>query len=181
MQVVLTHVLTMSATVNVICFKGKVLKNSESPLMIRITKDRKSRYLSIGVSLNPNHWDFVKNKPKRNCPNREQILTLIEEREREYRDKILDYKIANKDFTITTLIEKASNPQKQKTVKDVFDLYVQNLQSANRLQYAEMFKVTERSLIRFNGHLDIPFFDCVLYPLIHSRLLRFSQSHLSLL
>jgi len=26
MQVVLTHVLTMSTTVNVICFKGKVLK-----------------------------------------------------------------------------------------------------------------------------------------------------------
>jgi hypothetical protein len=63
MQVVLTHVLTMSATVNVIYHKGKVLKNSESPLMIRITKDRKSRYLSIGVSLNSIYWDFNKNKP----------------------------------------------------------------------------------------------------------------------
>ncbi|WP_423804149.1 Arm DNA-binding domain-containing protein [Parabacteroides johnsonii] len=31
----------MSTTVNVVCYKSKVLKNNESPLMIRVCKDRK--------------------------------------------------------------------------------------------------------------------------------------------
>lgn len=53
-----------------------MLKNSESPLMIRVCKDRKSKYLALGVSINPEFWDFNKNKPKPKCPNKELIETL---------------------------------------------------------------------------------------------------------
>ncbi|GHT28585.1 hypothetical protein AGMMS49574_03180 [Bacteroidia bacterium] len=38
----------MSTTVNVICYKSKVLKNNENPLMICVCKDRKRKYLSLG-------------------------------------------------------------------------------------------------------------------------------------
>ena len=46
----------MSATIEVVCYKSKVLANNESPLMLRITKDRKLKYSSIGVSVNPALW-----------------------------------------------------------------------------------------------------------------------------
>ena len=39
----------MGATVKVICYKSKVLKNNECPLMIRVTKDRKLKYVSLGT------------------------------------------------------------------------------------------------------------------------------------
>lgn len=32
----------MSTTVNVICYKSKILKNGESPLMLRICKDERT-------------------------------------------------------------------------------------------------------------------------------------------
>ena len=54
----------MNATIEVVCYKSKVLANNESPLMLRITKDRKRKYSSIGLSLNPVYWDFEKNKPR---------------------------------------------------------------------------------------------------------------------
>ena len=41
----------MSTTVNVVCYKSKVLKNNESPLMIRVCKDRKMKYQSLGISI----------------------------------------------------------------------------------------------------------------------------------
>ena len=41
----------MSTTVNVLCYKSKVLANGESPLMLRICKDGKKKYKSIGVSM----------------------------------------------------------------------------------------------------------------------------------
>ena len=59
----------MSTTVNVICYKSKTLANGENPLMLRICKDRKTKYQSLGISVNPDHWDFHKNRPKPNCPN----------------------------------------------------------------------------------------------------------------
>ena len=58
--------ITMSTTVNVLCYKSKVLKNGENPLMLCISKDRKRKYQSLGVSVNPIFWDFEKNKPKVN-------------------------------------------------------------------------------------------------------------------
>ena len=53
----------MSTTVNVVCYKSKVLKNNESPLMIRVCKDRKMKYQSLGISILPKYWDFKANKP----------------------------------------------------------------------------------------------------------------------
>lgn len=49
------------------------LSNGESPLMLRICKDGKRKYQSLGISVNPKYWDFKKNKPKSKCPNFEHI------------------------------------------------------------------------------------------------------------
>ena len=147
----------MSATINVICYKSKVLKNNENPLMLRVTKDRKSRYLSLGISINPIFWDFEKNKPKVNCPNKEEIQQIIIQKTKEYQEQILEYKIENKDFTAKSLMDKVNSPVKAKTVKEAFELYMKQLKTANRIRYADMFKTTYNSLVRFNGHLDIHF------------------------
>ncbi|MCH5236926.1 MAG: hypothetical protein J1E95_03915 [Muribaculaceae bacterium] len=40
----------MGTTVRVICYKSKVLKNNECPLMLRVTKDRKLKYVSRGLN-----------------------------------------------------------------------------------------------------------------------------------
>ncbi len=64
-------------TVEVVCYKYKPLKNGELPLKIRVTKDRKARYISLGVSTKQEHWDFKKNQPKLDCPNRELLEKLI--------------------------------------------------------------------------------------------------------
>lgn len=57
----------MSVTINVVCYKSKVLKNNESPLMIRICKDGKRKYESLGISLLSKFWDFNANKPTVYC------------------------------------------------------------------------------------------------------------------
>jgi hypothetical protein len=61
----------MEATISVICNKFKVLKNGECPIVLRVAKDGKRSMKSLGVSVNPAYWDFSKNCPKKNCPNRE--------------------------------------------------------------------------------------------------------------
>ena len=46
----------MNATVNVLCYKSKTLSNGEHPLMIRVCKDGKKKYVSLGVSVKPQYW-----------------------------------------------------------------------------------------------------------------------------
>ena len=149
----------MSTTVNVVCYKSKVLKNNELPLMIRVCKDRKMKYQSLGISILPKYWDFKANKPTSKCPNKEYIERLIAEKVKVYTDKVIEFKSQEKEFTATSLMEKVNKPVKRKTVQEVFNQYIQELESANRLRYADMYKCTMHSLIKFNKHLDIPFSD----------------------
>ncbi len=149
----------MSTTISVVCYKSKVLKNNESPLMLRICKDGKRKYESIGISILPSLWDFKQNKPTRKCPNKEYIERLIAEKVKVYTDKIIEFKSQEKEFTATSLMEKVNKPVKRKTIQEVFKQYIQELESANRLRYADMYKCTMHSLIKFNKHLDIPFSD----------------------
>ena len=149
----------MSTTVNVVCYKSKVLKNNESPLMIRVCKDRKMKYQSLGISILPKYWDFKANKPTSKCPNKEYIERLIAEKVKVYTDKVIEFKSQEKEFTATSLMEKVNKPVKRKTVQEVFNQYIHTDESANRLRYADMYKCTMHSLIKFNKHLDIPFSD----------------------
>lgn len=51
----------MNANVNILCYKSKTLSNGEHPLMIRVCKDGKKKYQSLGIYVHPIHWDFQKN------------------------------------------------------------------------------------------------------------------------
>lgn len=149
----------MKATIEVVCYKSKVLANNESPLMLRITKDRKRKYASIGISVNPAHWDFEKNKPRRNCPDKARIEHIISEQIRKYREQILDFQAEDKEFTSTSLYDRVNNQIKRKTVSDLFKSHIANLKAQKRTGYALTFSELYNSLILFHGHLDIHFSD----------------------
>lgn len=126
--------------------------------MLRVTKDRKRKYVSLGISVNPEHWDFSKHQPKAECPNREYIELLIADKLKEYSAKIVELKATNQEFTSTTLVEKVCvNRVNRKTVGDLFKAHIHNLTSSGRKSYALSIKQLYNSLIEFNGHLDIPF------------------------
>lgn len=149
----------MSCTVNVLYYKSKTLSNGEHPLMICISKGSKRKYLSLGVSILPKHWDIEKNRPKRNCPNRDLIQKLINEKINLYTEHILDLKTTNREFTIANLIDKINGVSNKCTVGELFEIHVKQLTLEGRLKYASTFKELKNSLIEFNFHLDILFSD----------------------
>jgi integrase len=125
--------------------------------MLRVTKQGKRKYQGLGVSIDAKYWDFEKNQPKRNCPNRDAILRLITEKTKEYQEQLIELKIENKEFTAKSLVQKVTNPTKRKTVGELFIERIQELKDAKRLGYAESHETVYHSLLNFNGHLDIYF------------------------
>ena len=149
----------MTETVKAVCYKSKTLSNGEHPLMIRICKDGKKKYQSLGLSIKAEQWDFKTNQPKAKCPNRDRIILLINEKINEIQKVALDKRIAGKEFTATTLIESTTKNTTNKTVSEYYLTYIQNLKKESRIRYAGMFEVSYSSFIKFNKHLDIPFSD----------------------
>lgn len=149
----------MNTNVNILCYKSKTLSNGEHPLMIRVCKDGKKKYQSLGISVNPAHWDFKKNKPKSNCPNKEYINKIIADKSNEFAEQIVKLKSEHKEFTVNSLIDNTSEKVKPKTVGDVFLEQLQRLTDENRRGYMLSTKQVYNSLIDFNKHLNIYFSD----------------------
>ena len=156
---VFSNVLTEMTTVDVICYKYKPLKSGELPLKIRICKDRKTRYINLGVSTKAEYWDFEKNQPKSNCPDREMLEKLIANKISEVKSKIVELKSEDKEFSATTLVEKVSHPTNTITVGELFKQHIHCLKEEKRTGYRLSIQQTYNSLIKFNRHLDIPFSD----------------------
>lgn len=149
----------MNTNVNILCYKSKTLSNGEHPLMIRVCKDGKKKYQSLGISVNPAHWDFKKNKPKSNCPNKEYINKIIADKSNEFAEQIVKLKSEHKEFTVNSLIDNTSEKVKPKTVGDVFLEQLQSLTDENRRGYMLSTKQVYNSIIDFNKHLNIYFSD----------------------
>ena len=147
----------MNATVNVLLFKSKTLADGSHPLMIRICKDGKKKYKSLGISILPHFWDFEKNKPRRNYPNKEFINTLISDKIKEFADQLIEFKSESKEFTATKLLEKVNNPNTKKTIEEFIDAEIERLKAEKRYRYAYTYRDLKSSLLEFNNHLDIYF------------------------
>ena len=150
----------MSAAINVVCYKWKTLANGESPLMVRVAKGGKRTMQSLGVSINPKYWDFTRNKPKPNCPNKEYIQKIILDKQQELQRRMLELNVEQKEYTTTTLLNNENTKFELKTVSEFYheliEQYTREDKCGNRLIYKSSFN----SLKAFTkGKLDIPFSD----------------------
>ena len=79
--------------------------------MIRLCQGRKLKYISVGISIHPQYWDFDKNRLRRNCPNKDQIQKIIADKIAIYKEQVLELRTTNKEFTVSSLAEKVDSPQ----------------------------------------------------------------------
>ncbi|MCM1292169.1 MAG: Arm DNA-binding domain-containing protein, partial [Bacteroides sp.] len=134
----------MSETVKVLCYKSKTLKDGSHPLMVRVCKDGKKKYQSIGISIHPSQWDFKKNEPNEDCPNRDEIRLLIQQKLYELQKTILSKRIEGKDFTASSLLTPTQSAKSllHNNVGECFNFYVRMLKEQGRLRYAGMYEVS---------------------------------------
>ena len=148
----------MNACVSVVCYKSKTLSNGENPLMLQVSKGGKRKYQSLGISINPKYWDFARNKPKPNYPNKEYIQKIILDKQRELQQRMLELNSEQKEYTTTTLLNNENTKFELKTIsmfyKELIEQYTREGKCGNRLIYKGSFNSLK---VFTNGKLDIPF------------------------
>ena len=148
----------MNATINVVCYKWKILANCEYPLMLRICKDGKKKYQSLGISVLPRYWDFIRNKPKPNCPNKEYIQKIILDKQTELQQRMLEFNSEQKEYTTTTLLNDENKKFELKTVSQFYQELIEQCKSNDKCGNRLIYKSSYNSLKVFTkNQLDIPF------------------------
>ena len=145
-----------NATINVVCYKWKTLANGEHPLMLRVCKDGKAKYQSLGISVNPKHWNFKKNEPKPKCPNFEQIQKIILDKKVEIQKKMLEIRADQKEYSAYTLLIKENH--QSFTVCEFYQKIIAQCEAENKCGNRLVYLNSYNSLMNFtNNRLDIPF------------------------
>ena len=127
--------------------------------MLRLTKDGKRKYISLHLSTSQSNWDFKKNTPKRNCPDRDAILEIIERKSKQYREQITQFKVEGKDYTLETLVQRVENPVRKMNFGEYLDNLVKILKAENRYGYAKNIEELKASVLHFRKTLDFYFSD----------------------
>ena len=113
--------------------------------MICVCKGGKWKYISLGIAINPKFWYFEKNRHKHHSSNREQILKVINEQEQKYSEQILQFATKQRDNSLTTLVKTVTPEQKVETVDELFDKYIIQFKSEDRLGYLYLYSKYEIS------------------------------------
>ena len=77
------------ATVKVVYYTSNTLADGSHPFFVRITKDRKRKYIATGLSLHPKYWHAGNKEPRNNFPkpaDREELIGALREWHDKYKD-----------------------------------------------------------------------------------------------
>jgi integrase/recombinase XerD len=94
------------ATVSIVYRKDKRNKKGEAPIHFRIIKDRKITYISTGIMISEDYWDFEKNKIKSKHPNSKRLKSFIDNKYVELQDEVFDKETNQKSLTSRQLRDK---------------------------------------------------------------------------
>ena len=128
-------------TINAVCRKGAIDRNHLAPLVLVFTHDRRRKFVGLGISEALVHWDFDKQQPTADCPDRAEIQFQITSKIREYEKKIKKLEVLEIPVTFDTLFEQ-NGKRINCTVGEYFKQIIERLEKVEKYSSASKHKVT---------------------------------------
>jgi len=94
------------ASIKLILRKDKVNKKTgEAPIYLRIIKDRRTKFMSVGIRLNPKYWNENQQKVRKSYKNSARLNAFLSQKVSETENKILDETSKNRNISTKDLKE----------------------------------------------------------------------------
>ena len=128
-------------TINVVCRRDAINRNRLAPLALVFTHDRRRKFVGLGISEALVHWDFDKQQPTADCPDRAEIQFQITSKIREYERKIKKLEVLEIPVTFDTLFEQ-NGKRINCTIGEYFKQIIERLEKVEKYGSASKHKVT---------------------------------------
>lgn len=119
--------------------------------MVKITKNGKRSLKTLGVSLNPKYWDFDRDRPKSNCPNRTHIVSIITNALQKYQSIQLDMEARNENYSVSEILADTSVKTAQLTLEDFLTSHIQQLRDNGKVGNSYAYLNLRTTLHNFHG------------------------------
>jgi integrase/ribosomal protein L39E len=145
------------ASVKVILAKHKKLSNGEIPIWLRITKDRKISYLTIGQNTKLEWWDEKERLPNKKHPNQLILETLIAKKVAEAKKLIMESELDEKNYSAEDIVVKTKKEGGVTSIFKFYDEVIDRLKKANKVGNAHVYRDSRKALYNFRDGKDILF------------------------
>ena len=149
----------MKTTVKVLLAMQKPLANGEYPVVIRLTKNRKNKYVTLGISCKVELWDEKTGNLKPRHPLYAEVSATISRRKLEIQREIMQIIDQRGDYSWEELKTLYPESHAKINVLVYFDQIEERLSVAGRVGYSKVFRFTANSLRSFRNGKDFSFLD----------------------
>lgn len=138
--------------IKVVLRTDKINKQGQSPLMLRFTHDRTTKFVALGLSVEPHYWDKDAELVLPNCSERITLQSQIDTTLSVYRKRIQRLEALDIPVNFDTLFETNKNHHAGITIENGFKAEIERLESLGKINSAIKHKYTLQVL---NGYKPI--------------------------
>ena len=128
-------------TINVVCRRDAINRNRLAPLALVFTHDRRRKFVGLGISEALVHWDFDKQQPTADCPDRAEIQFQITSKIREYEKKIKSWRCWKFPLHSIRCLNRTANESTARS-GEYFKQIIERLEKVEKYSSASKHKVT---------------------------------------
>jgi integrase len=102
-----------------VLYTSKTLKKDGShPIMFRLSKDRKSKYISTGYSASPEQWDCQEKMPNRKFANSVRMKHLLLKRELAIQEVVMEFDAKGEAYSLDDVLAKLNGSGKKLSIQE---------------------------------------------------------------
>ncbi|MEO1022790.1 MAG: site-specific integrase [Bacteroidota bacterium] len=147
------------ASLKILLRTNKQRKDGQSPLALRITHNRKSRFIFLGQYLDEKHWDSVRQRVKKSHPNSARLNNLILKKLAEANDTALEMASSQEAVTVKHIKNRVQHKNNTTTLFDVGQKRIQEYEAKGTFSVARADQSILNNIEGFLGHRTLPFQD----------------------
>lgn len=145
-------------TARVILFKGKLLKDGKSPILLQITNNRKTFRLSTNYRVEKKYWDDKTGRFKRSLTNYQKKNTILRNLVSKAEDVFDEIRKQDKAFSPKLFKDLFAGRKKQMTVYDYMQELIDNFKDRGKVNTAHTYVVLRNQLFKFYGKRKVLLF-----------------------
>lgn len=136
--------------IKVVCRKDVIYKNGKSQLSLRFTHQRASKYVALGLSVEPRYWDFENQMLTADCPERRTLQSKIDNAIEAYNKKIKRLEALEIEVNFNALFE-VNGHRMVIAVEDGFKREIERLEALGKYSSVSKHKSTLASMSAYKS------------------------------
>ncbi len=146
----------MSSSIKV-TLRKKANKQGLFPIVVRITKDRKTNYLYTGHYIDIKYWDEDNREVRKSHPNSKRLNNLLINKLAEANQTLIDLQTHKNDISSKQIKKEIAAPLSKTSFKEMADKYLYDLEKTNKLQRLSSDKARVGHFVKFVDNDDLSF------------------------